>query len=135
MKLKAQKEISAMNQPGADAYTIESIKRYEGVIESLNKKIHFLENQSVDGSNLDFLVYHRFNQNLRERFQFIERILDWNTFSGDVTENKLGYRNNWKNKEANQHLHDEANSKQHFAAQKSSLTEILDDVYFPLIDP
>jgi len=47
----------------------------------------------------------------------------------------LGYRNNWKNKEGNPHLHDEANAKQHFAAQKSSLHEILEDVYFPLIDP
>jgi len=101
---------------GGDQYTIESIKRYESVIESLNKKIQYLENQSSDGANLDFIVYHRFNQNLKDRFQFIERILDWSTFSTDVTENKLGYRNNWKNKEGNPHLHDEANAKQHFSA-------------------
>jgi hypothetical protein len=47
---------------------------------------------------------------------FIERILDWNTFAQDVSENKIGYRNNWKNKEGNPHLHDEVNAKQHFAA-------------------
>jgi len=35
MKLKAQKEIASMNNQG-DTYTIESIKRYESVIESLN---------------------------------------------------------------------------------------------------
>ena len=33
-----------MNASGADAYTIESIKRYESVIESLNSKITYLEN-------------------------------------------------------------------------------------------
>lgn len=47
----------------------------------------------------------------------------------------MGHRNNWKHKEANHQLVEEANAKQHFAAQKSSLHEILEDVYFPVIDP
>lgn len=47
----------------------------------------------------------------------------------------MGHRNNWKHKEANHQLHEETNAKQHFAAQKSSLHEILEDVYFPVIDP
>ena len=73
--------------------TIESIKRYEGVIESLNKKIQYLEMQAQkaqvdgqDGGNLDWIVYHKFNKNLRERFKFIDRIMDWNSFAEDLTE-------------------------------------------------
>lgn len=31
-------------------------------------------------------------------------------------------------------IQDEANAKDHFAINKSSLTECLEDVYFPLID-
>lgn len=98
----------------------------------MNKKIQYLEGQ--DGGNIDHIAFTKFNGKIKERFLFIERILDWNTFSQDIKENKVGHRNNWKNKESNPQLHEETNAKLHFAAQKSQLHEILEDVYFPVID-
>jgi len=52
---------------------------------------------SQDGSNLDWIVYHKFNKNLKERFKFIDRILDWKTYSEDLTEQKDKFRrgNQW----------------------------------------
>jgi len=78
----------------------------------LNKKIQYLEGvANQDGVNIDLIAFNKFNQNIRERFLFIERILDWNTFAQDVKENKVGHRNNWKNKEGNPQLHEEVNAK------------------------
>lgn len=36
---------------------------------------------------------------------------------------------------ANPNLIEEANAKEHFAFNKSSLQEVLEDVYFPVISP
>lgn len=75
--------------------TIESIKRYEVVIEQLSEKVKTLEasnaksnlnDQNVD--NLDWLVYHKYNQNLKARLTFLDRILDWKKFSADLISGK-----------------------------------------------
>lgn len=64
-------------------------------------------------------------------------MLDWNMFAEDLTEQKDKFRrgNQWQSLAANPHMHDEANAKEHFAFNKSTLAEVLEDVYFPLICP
>lgn len=75
--------------------TLESIKRYEQVIESLNKKIQLMEVVSkkshldaADEANLNWLVYHKYNKNLKERMQFVNSVMDWNKFAEDTLEQK-----------------------------------------------
>ena len=65
---------SKQKQNNNPMMTIESIKRYEIVIEQLNQKVKTLEatnaksnlnDQNVE--NLDWLVYHKYNKNLKTR--------------------------------------------------------------------
>lgn len=105
---------------GADSVSGTQLQQYEDIIDGLNKKITYLENTSNQSDlNIDLIAFNKFNQNIRDRFLFIERILDWNTFAQDIKENKFGNRNNWKDREGNSQLHEETNAKNHFAAQKS----------------
>ena len=95
----------------------DTVQHYETIIDGLNKKIQYLENQSnQDGVNIDLIAFNAFNGKIKDRFLFIERIMDWTTFAQDIKENKIGHRNNWKHKEANHTLHEETNAKQHFSA-------------------
>lgn len=102
IKLKAEKEMlmidSMNNQSSAKSsgqQNFDSIKRYESVIETLNKKIQYMEISaqksqisSQDGDNLDWMVYHKFNKNLKDRLRFINKIMDWTVFSDDLTGQK-----------------------------------------------
>ena len=61
--------------------TSQDIINYENKISELNKKIEILETAGAqnskgdqNASNLDFLVYHKFNKNLKDRFEFISKI-------------------------------------------------------------
>ena len=122
--------------------TIESIKRYENVIESLNKKIQYLEiaaqKSNLDGKDehkLDWLVYHKYNKNLKERLTFINRVMDWNQFAEELTQqNDKQFKQRNFNSYGSELLQDEAMSKEHFAVSKSSLIDIMEQVYFPVID-
>lgn len=115
------------------------------MIESLNKKIQYLEIAASksnldgkDGQNLDWLVYHKYNKNLKERLVFINRVMDWNEFSEELTqqnEKKFKQRNhNSYGGDVGASLHDEAMAKEHFAVSTSNLMDIMEQVYFPVID-
>ena len=65
--------------------------------------------------------------------------MDWNEFSDSVInqrDNRYG-GNRWMRAAAyaNPNLIEEANAKEHFAFNKSTLLEVLEDVYFPVISP
>lgn len=92
-----------------------------------------------DDNTFDMMVYRRFNKNLKTRFQFINKIMDWNEFSDSIVnprDNRYG-GNRWNRNTtyANPNLIEEANAKEHFAYNKSSLLEVLEDVYFPVVSP
>lgn len=71
---------------------------------------------------------------------FINKILNWNEFADELTENREKFRNKSPNRwlklgsQCNPSLVDEAHAKQHFAINKSSLAEVMELTYFPLID-
>ena len=73
---------------------IESIQKYEQIIEQLNKKIKLLEmsaehlgkSDEKDPTNFNMMVFNRFNKNLKSRFQFIDNILNWQNFTEDLTQ-------------------------------------------------
>jgi len=39
---------------------------------------------NVDGANLDYLVYQKYNKNLKDRLTFINRVMDWNNFAEEL---------------------------------------------------
>ena len=43
---------------------------------------------TADSANLNWLVYHKYNQNLKERMQFVNSVMDWNKFAEDTIEQK-----------------------------------------------
>ena len=50
--------------------------------------------------NLDWMVYNKYNKNLKERFRFVNKILEWNTFADDLIGQKNKYHSAnspWKN--------------------------------------
>ena len=67
--------------------------------------------------------------------------MDWTDFAENLLnrDNKNIFGNNqWGrvgNKLANPHLEEETNAKNHFSIQKTTLSEILEEVYFPVISP
>ena len=66
--------------------------------------------------------------------------MDWTQFSEDLingTNDKSLPKNAWMRTAimANPNLLDEANAKNHFSIQKSGLQEVLENVYFPVVNP
>lgn len=43
---------------------------------------------TTDEANLNWLVYHKYNKNLKERMQFVNSIMDWKRFASDTVEQK-----------------------------------------------
>ena len=94
---------------------------------------------TTDDTNLNWLVYHKYNKSLKERMQFVNSIMDWKRFAEDTVEQKekrVNMRNssNLYTSLTDATLDEEAMAKEHFAVSKSALTEILEQAYFPLID-
>jgi hypothetical protein len=54
----------------------------------MRKQIEILEtsgkSNSDDDGTFDMMVYRRFNKNLKARFQFINRIMDWNEYADSI---------------------------------------------------
>lgn len=80
--------------------------------------------------NVDWMIYNKYNKNLKERFKFINKIMDWNTFADDLIgqKNKFMSGNDnspWKNL-TNEVLQDEAMAKEHFSVSKSGLMDIME---------
>ena len=139
--------IDSMNHNQRDqsqaAISMESIKRYETVIESLNKKIEYLElsakNNGMDSRDLNWAVYHKFNKDLKSRLAFINQIMDWKQFASNVLENKNQFKplNPQSSKWASLTsavLKEEAFCRDHFTVTKSPLVEVMEEAYFPIIN-
>lgn len=65
--------------------------------------------------------------------------MDWNRFSDSIVnpkDNRYGLNRYMRNNTyANPNIIEEANAKEHFAYNKSTLVEDLEDTYFPVISP
>lgn len=75
--------------------------------------------------DFEWTVYHKFNKNLKARYQFIHKIMDWNEFSESLLnqDKKSMFGNRWLRaaQYANPNLLEEANAKNHFSIQKTTL--------------
>ena len=65
--------------------------------------------------------------------------MDWNDFAESIVnprDNRYGGNRYMRQSSyANPNLMEEANAKEHFAFNKSSLQEVLEETYFPVISP